>query len=255
MITSGEVVTDIKNTSAVITFSHPKGNSLPKSSLQRLADAFTHVSRYSDIRAIILQSSGTSAFCAGASFDELVEIDNFSKGKEFFMGFANVILAMKNSPKFIISKVQGKAVGGGVGLIAASDYVIALNSASIKLSELELGIGPFVVGPAIERKIGKGAFSALSIDTSWRNSEWAKVHGLFSEIAESTEELDEKVSELSLKLSKTSPEASAHLKSVLWENTDDWEDLLIKRAELSGRLILSDFTRNYISAFREQTSK
>jgi len=255
MSDTGEVVSEIRNAAATITFQHPKGNSLPKSQLQRLTEAFSQLSRYSDIRVVLLQSAGDGAFCAGASFDELSDIDTFNKGKEFFMGFANVILAMKNCPKFIITKVQGKAVGGGVGLIAASDYVIASNKAAIKLSELDLGIGPFVVGPAIERKIGKGAFSALSIDTNWRDSEWSKLHGLFSEVAESKEELETIVSDLCIKLSKTSPEAIAKLKSVLWENTDDWEELLNRRAELSGRLVLSDYTRDFISSFRRQETK
>lgn len=255
MNNSGQVVTEIRNSVASITFHHPKGNSLPGIQLKRLADSFDQIARYPAIRVIILQSEGDGAFCAGASFDELLEINDFSRGKEFFLGFAQVILAMKNCPKFIIARIQGKAVGGGVGLIAASDYVIALNTAFVKLSELDLGIGPFVVGPAIERKIGKGAFSALSIDTSWRNSEWSQIHGLFSDVVNTIEELNSKVSELSAKLSQSSLEAISQLKSVLWENTENWNDLLTKRAEISGRLVLSDFTRNFIASFRKQESK
>lgn len=255
MNNTGEVISEVRAASATITFQHPKGNSLPGSLLKRLADTFTQMSRYSEIRVILLQSSGNGPFCGGASFDELLEIDNFNKGKEYFSGFANVILAMKNCPRIIITRVQGKTVGGGVGLIAASDYVIASAEASVKLSELDLGIGPFVVGPVIERKIGKGAFSALSIDTEWRESEWCKVHGLYSEVTDSLEALDEKIVELVKKLSKGSPEAIQRLKSILWEGTEHWDTLLSSRAEISGRLVFSEFTRNYLSSFKKAETR
>ncbi|MGE5354515.1 MAG: enoyl-CoA hydratase/isomerase family protein [Acidobacteriota bacterium] len=251
---TGEVSVKINNNIAVVTFSHPKGNSLPSALLRSMADDIQGLSDNDETRVIVLASKGEGAFCGGASFTELLNISSYEEGKEFFMGFARLINAMKNCPKFIIARVQGKAVGGGVGIIAASDYALAHSSASIKLSELELGIGPFVVGPAVERKIGKSAFSALSIDTNWRDAIWAENAGLYTDVFQEKEELDKAVLELAVRLSKTNPEAMAKLKSVLWEGTAHWDTLLETRAEVSGKLVLSEFTSNYISTFRDKKS-
>lgn len=252
---TGEVSVKINNNIAVVTFSHPKGNSLPSALLRSMADDFIGLADNDETRVIVLASKGEGAFCGGASFTELLNISTHEQGKEFFMGFARLINAMKNCPKFIIARVQGKAVGGGVGIIAASDYALALDTASIKLSELELGIGPFVVGPAIERKIGKSAFSTLAIDTNWKDALWAENHGLYTDVFQEKEELDKAVLELSARLSRTNPEAMAKLKSMLWEGTGHWDTLLETRAEISGKLVLSEFTSNYISSFKNTASK
>lgn len=247
---NGFVKTDIGNKIGTITFGHSKSNSLPKHLLERIKNEINSMAGNADVNAIILKSSGEGAFCAGASFDELKEINDFESGKEFFMGFARLILAMKNCPKFIITRVQGKAVGGGVGIIAASDYVFALSTASVKLSELNLGIGPFVVGPAIQRKTGVAAFSTLSIDTSWYDSDWAEKNGLFSNILHVLEDVDKAVNDLAVKLANSSPEAMANLKALLWKDTAEWDKLLEERAEISGRLILSGYSKEYIKSFK-----
>jgi methylglutaconyl-CoA hydratase len=200
----------------------------------------------------VLRSDGDGPFCAGASFDELLAIKTFEQGKEFFMGFARLILAMKNCPKFVIARVQGKAVGGGVGVVAAADYALASNQAAIKLSELALGFGPFVIGPAVERKIGPGNFSALAMDTGWREAAWAKAHGLYTDIFSSVVELDAALTALAEKLSRFNPEAMARLKTVFWQGTEHWEKLLETRAEMSGKLVLSEFTRGAIRAFKQK---
>lgn len=249
-MSEGKVSVEIKNGIGKITFFHPKKNSLPGSLLQELATTMTKVGNNDDARVIVLASEGDGPFCAGASFDELLSIKDFEQGKEFFMGFARVILAMKKTPKFVIARVQGKTVGGGIGVISAADYVLALNSASIKLSELNLGIGPFVIEPAVVRKIGLSAFKAMTIDTEWRTAEWAKNQGLFAETFIDIDSLDKAVSSLIKKLTENSPQAMKELKSVFWEGTEDWDQLLEKRAEISGKLVLSDFTKKYIEAFR-----
>lgn len=250
MPSKGKVTSLIENNIAWVTFYHPKKNSLPGNLLRELADAITELGKNEDARVIILASQGDGPFCAGASFDELLSIKNFEQGKEFFMGFARVILAMKKAPKFVIARVQGKTVGGGVGVISAADYALALDSASIKLSELNLGIGPFVIEPAVTRKIGSGALNALTIDTDWRTAKWAKRRGLFAETFDKIEELDSAISSLANKLTENSPDAMKELKAVFWKGTENWDQLLEKRAEISGKLVLSDFTRKYIEAFR-----
>jgi len=234
-----------------ISFYHPKRNSLPSSLLNELAETITNAGNNEDVIVIVLQSEGEKAFCAGASFDELIAISDFETGENFFMGFAKVINAMRKSPKFIITRVQGKVVGGGVGIVAASDYSFAAENASAKLSELALGIGPFVVGPAVERKIGKSAFSEMSIDFEWKASRWCEQKGLFNKVFPSIDEMDKAVNELSASLSKGSPDAMKELKKVLWEGTEDWDSLLENRAEISGNLVLSNFTKNYIKNFKE----
>jgi methylglutaconyl-CoA hydratase len=236
-----------------IEFFHPQSNSLPGKILQELATAIQHAGERPATKVIILRSAGDKAFCAGASFDELTAIQNEEQGLAFFSGFARVINAMRTCPKLIIRRIQGKCVGGGVGLAAAVDYAIAAEGAEVKLSELAVGIGPFVVGPAVERKIGVSAFSQLAIDaTMWRNADWAKRKGLYAELHPSIEEMDESVKRLSHTLSHASPEAMTEIKKITWKGTEHWDTLLTERAKISGRLVLSDFTRDAIAKFRKK---
>ena len=233
-----------------IEFYHPQSNSLPGKILEELTQEI-HYAGTHDSKVIILRSAGEGAFCAGASFDELIAIKNKKEGLAFFQGFANVINAMRKCNKLIIGRIHGKCVGGGVGLAAAVDYAIALNTADIKLSELAIGIGPFVVGPAIERKTGTSAFSQLAIDaTLWRNADWAKKKGLFAEVHESVENMDESVYRLATALSHSSPDAMKDMKNIFWKGTEDWDLLLSQRAAISGSLVLDDFAKNAIEKFR-----
>ena len=247
----GFVKTSIDSNIATITFFHPQSNSLPGAILNKLADEITAAGSNDDVRVIILKSEGEKAFCAGASFDELIAIDSDEKGKLFFSGFAKVINAIRKAPKFVIARVQGKAVGGGVGIASAADYTLATDNAEVKLSELAVGIGPFVVGPAVERKMGKSAFTSLSINaTEWQSAYWAMNNGLYVNIFKDVDSLDQEVHTLATKLSASSPEAMMELKRVCWEGTENWDELLVHRAAISGRLVLSDFTRNAISKFK-----
>jgi methylglutaconyl-CoA hydratase len=224
---------------------------LPGDILRKLADAIAAAGKDPLSKVIILQSEGEKAFCGGASFEELMSIKNFEEGKKFFSGFSFVINAIRKVPQFVVARVHGKAVGGGVGLAGAADYTLAVKDASIRLSELALGIGPFVVGPAVERKVGKAAFTALTINpTEWKTAEWAREKSLYADIFSSVPELDIAVNELAARLAQSSPEAMAQLKKVMWEGTEDWDTLLMERAEISGRLVLSDFTRKYIEEFK-----
>jgi methylglutaconyl-CoA hydratase len=235
-----------------VTFFHPASNSLPGEILSKLAKTIHSAGVDLDTRVIVLKSFGERAFCAGASFDELLALKNETEGLEFFSGFANVINAIRTCPKFVIGRVQGKAVGGGVGLAAAVDHCFATKHASVKLSELAIGIGPFVVGPAIERKVGTSGFSQLSIDaTSWKTASWAAQYGLYADVFESTEEMDDAVSRLANQLASSSPEAMKELKKVLWNGTDDWGNKLTELAQISGRLILGDFSKEAINSFKK----
>ncbi|MEP1306719.1 MAG: enoyl-CoA hydratase/isomerase family protein [Balneola sp.] len=253
MSKDGNVELSINNNIGTIEFSHPKGNSLPGAILRKLASTIDEAGENSDIKVIVIKSSGEGAFCAGASFDELMAIEDFETGKQFFMGFALVLNAMRQSSKLIIVRVHGKTVGGGVGIASAGDYTFAKKGASVKLSELALGIGPFVVGPAVERSVGTSAFSSMAVDaTTWYDSTWATQKGLFNKEFDTTEELDEAVSDLAEQLAKSSPEAMTDLKHVLWKGTQDWDELLQQRAEVSGRLVLSDYTKNFIKKFKSK---
>ncbi len=252
MTENGYVKVEINNSIATVEFFHSQSNSLPSNILAELANTITEVSNNSNVKVIKLESAGNRAFCAGASFDELISIQDFTSGKKFFMGFANVINAMRKSSKITIVSVQGKAVGGGVGLISAADYCLATKDSAVKLSELALGIGPFVVGPAVERKIGKSAFAQMSIDYDWYSAEWAFSKGLYNHIYDDFEKMKDSVNNLAIKLSNSSPEAMAELKKVIWKGTENWDELLSQRAEISGRLVLSDFTKNYIEEFKKK---
>lgn len=238
---------------ATIEFGHPMSNSLPGKILRKLADTITETGKRSEVKVIILRSTGERAFCAGASFDELISISDLETGKVFFSGFAQVINACRKCPKLIIGRVQGKAVGGGVGVASAVDYCYATRFAEVKLSELAIGIGPFVVGPAVERKVGLSAMSQLAINaTEWRSAEWAHSHGLYADVFDTEEDMDEEIRRLSAVLAKSSPEAMAELKRVFWQGTEHWDQLLDERAGISGTLVLSDFTVNAINAFKQK---
>lgn len=236
---------------ATIRFGHPRSNALPGTLLQSLASTIEHTGARHDVRVIVLRSEGDGAFCAGASFDELAGIDDPGTGREFFLGFARVILAMVGAPVPIVTAVQGKVVGGGVGVVAASDYAIAVEKASLKLSELAVGIGPFVVGPAIVHKIGIGAYGAMSLDADWRDAAWAERHGLYAQVVPDGTALDVAVAARAQQLEAANPEAVRAIKRVLWEGTADWEILLEERAATSGALVLSEFTREAIRRFKK----
>lgn len=236
---------------ATIRFGHPKSNALPGTLLRSLASTIEHTGARNDVRVIVLRSEGTGAFCAGASFDELAGITDPGTGREFFLGFARVILAMVGAPVPLVTAVQGKAVGGGVGVVAASDYAIAVDQASLKLSELAVGIGPFVVGPVIVHKIGIGAYGAMSLDADWRDAAWAERHGLYARVVPDAGALDAAVAERAQQLAASNPDAVRAIKRVLWEGTEEWEPLLEERAATSGALVLGEFTRRAIREFKK----
>ena len=249
---NGSLYTNIQNRIATIEFGHPASNSFPSELLDRLTKELNTISKNENVAVIILKSEGEKAFCAGASFDELVAVSNLEEGKKFFAGFANVINAMRTCNQLIIGRVQGKVVGGGVGLAAACDYVLATENASIKLSEFTIGIGPFVIAPAVERKIGVAGLAELTLAaTEWKNAYWAKEKGLYAKIFDSVEELDKEVEILATQLASYNPEALSAIKKMLWQNTENWDSLLINNAEISGKLVLSEFTKNALSKFKK----
>lgn len=253
MIQEGNVVSVIENGIATITFSHPQSNSLPGAVLRTLAAEITKAGQNPEAKVIVLASEGEKTFCAGASFDELISIKDLETGKVFFSGFAGVINAMRKAPKFVIARVQGKAVGGGVGIASAADYTLATEAASVKLSELAVGIGPFVVGPAVERKVGSASFCQLAINaTEWQTASWAREKGLYAEVFADIAGLDQAVHTLAKCLAASNPEAMMLLKKAAWTGTDHWDTLLIERAEMSGKLVLSDFTVNAINQFKSK---
>ena len=249
-IKDGYVNSHTEHGITTIEFFHPQSNSLPAKILDVLAQEI-HYAGTHDTKVVVIRSAGDGAFCAGASFDELVAIQNEKEGQLFFHGFANAINAIRKCNKLVIGRIHGKCVGGGVGIAAACDYAIAVKTAEVKLSELSIGIGPFVVGPAVERKIGSSAFSQLAIDSAlWRNADWAKKKGLYAEVHETVQNMDESVYRLANTLSHSSLEALIEMKKMFWKGTEDWDILLNERAAISGKLILSDFSKNAIAKLR-----
>lgn len=249
-MSEGYVKSHLSNHTATIEFFHPAQNSLPGHLLSDLVAQINEHSSNEDVYVIILKSSGDRTFCAGASFTELAAINDVVSGEKFFMGFANVINAIRKSSKIVIGRVQGKAVGGGVGLASACDYCMATKYASIRLSELAVGIGPFVIGPAVERKVGLSAYSQMALNANeWQTAEWAKAKGLFTEAFESIEQLDAYIEHFVADLVTKNPEALRLLKRIFWEGTDHWDTLLSERAAMSGNLILSDFSKQAIGSF------
>ena len=249
---NGSLYTKIENRIATLEFGHPASNSFPSELLERLTKEINALSTNDEVSVVILKSEGDKVFCAGASFDELIAIKNLTEGKHFFTGFANVLNAMRRCSKLIIGRVQGKAVGGGIGLIAACDYVIATDKAAIKLSEFTIGIGPFVIAPAIERKMGVAGLAELTLDaTTWKNAYWVKEKGLYAKVLDSEKDLDNEIEILAEKLASYNPSALSEMKKTLWQGTDHWDVLLKERAEISGKLVLSDFTKKALEKFQK----
>lgn len=246
------ITISIDATIATIEFGHPASNSFPSLLLKELTSTIETVGQNPEVAVVVLKSQGTAAFCAGASFDELLAVANEAEGKAFFSGFAHLINAMRKCPKLIIGRIQGKAIGGGVGIVAACDYVLASQEASIKLSELAIGIGPFVIEPAVSRKIGKTALAELSLVAGeWKSAAWAKEKGLYANTFETIDKLDEAVAELAFQITTYNSEALAELKKVLWEGTEHWDTLLIERAAITGKLVLSEATKTALAAFKK----
>ncbi|MEL7220375.1 MAG: enoyl-CoA hydratase/isomerase family protein [Bacteroidota bacterium] len=247
----GRISSELQAGICTITFSHPAHNSLPGRLLAELRTAIDQAGQDDNCKVIILKSGGDRTFCAGASFDELMAIDNEAQGKTFFLGFAHVINAIRTCPKFVLGRVQGKCIGGGVGLASATDYCVATQFAAVKLSELAVGIGPFVVGPAVERRLGSGAFQQLSINaTAFQSAHWAQQKGLYTEVFDDADQMDEHLQELATRLASSNPAAMRELKKTSWTGTENWDQLLDERAAISGQLVLSDFSRNAIAAFK-----
>ena len=249
-VAGGDVTITVADGIGTVRFGHPKGNSLPGALLMRLAEAITWIGRDPAARVVVLRSEGTGPFCAGASFDELIAITDAAGGQEFFSGFARVILAMIRTPKFVLVRVHGRTAGGGVGIAAAGDYTFAVKGASAKLSELAVGIGPFVVGPVISRRIGQGPYAAMSVDADWRDAEWCERHALYARVFDDVATLDAELNGLAGALAASNPDAMAAMKKVFWQGTDDWDALLAERARVSGTLVLSEFTRAAIAKFK-----
>lgn len=249
---NGSLYTNVVNSIATIEFGHPAGNSFPGVLLERLEKELERLSEDEQVKLIILRSEGDRAFCAGASFDELLSVENMQQGKLFFSGFANVINAMRRCKKLIIGRIQGKTVGGGVGLAAACDYCFATEQAAIKLSELSIGIGPFVIAPAVERKMGVGSLAELTLAAEeWKNAYWAQEKGLYAKVFDTIAEMDKELEFFSEKLASYNPEALYEMKKILWKGTEDWDTLLQERAGISGELVLSDFTRNALAKIKK----
>lgn len=253
MADTGTLTISTQNKIATVTFGHPAGNSFPAAQLQKLTEALENLSNDNAVCVIVLKSEGDGPFCAGASFDELLAVSNLGEGTRFFSGFANVINAMRKCSKLIIGRVQGKSVGGGVGLAAACDYTFATEQALIKLSELAIGIGPFVIAPAVERKMGLAALSELTLcATEWKSAYWAKEKGLYENVYKNTDIMDEALSDFTQKLASYNPEALSEMKKALWHDTEHWGTLLYERAAISGNLVLSDFTKNALNQFKKK---
>lgn len=250
---AGSVDLKVESSIATVTFFHPLSNSLPGRVLAQLAQTVSEAGARKDVHVIVLQSAGERAFCAGASFDELMAIEDEKTGLDFFMGFARVINACRNCGKIIVGRVQGKTVGGGVGLASAVDYCFATKYASVRLSELAVGIGPFVVGPAVERKVGLSAMSQMALDPkTWYDAEWARQKGLYAHVYDDVASMDAAIASFTEMLAGSNPEALADLKRIFWEDTENWDRLLEDRAAISGRLVLSDFSKQSIAAFKKK---
>lgn len=252
ILNQGHVTLSISGGIGTVEFFHPQSNSLPGKLLVKLAETITEAGNNPEIKVIILRAGGEKAFCGGASFDELITINDLETGKTFFSGFAGVINACRKAPKFVIGRIHGRAAGGGVGLASATDYCFATTNAGVKLSELAVGIGPFVVGPAVERKVGLSAFAQMTINaTEFFPASWAKEKGLYAEVFDAVEDMDAEIEKLAQKLVASNPEAMAMLKTIFWQGTEHWDELLYERAGMSGKLVLSDFTKNALAKFKK----
>ncbi|MDH6252173.1 methylglutaconyl-CoA hydratase [Chryseobacterium sp. H1D6B] len=246
------VVSEVKNNIAEITFGTPKSNSLPGAILEKLAQTILDEGAKEEVKAILVKSEGEKAFCAGASFDELLAIEELEASTKFFGGFAKVLNAMRNCGKIVVVRVQGKTTGGGVGIACGADYCFAVKDAALALTEVNLGIGPFVIGPYVERKIGKSQFSAMAIDADFRSAAWAEQHNVYHSVSENISEMDMALEKFLQTLASRSIEALSLIKKVSWEGTDHFNELMPARIHMSASLILEDSAKKNIESIKER---
>ena len=249
------VTSQIKNQISEITFGTPKSNSLPSEILEKLAQTILTEGAKPEVKAILLKSAGEKAFCAGASFDELLEINDLEASKKFFGGFAKVLNAMRTCGKIVVVRVQGKTTGGGVGIACAADYCFATKEASLALPELNLGIGPFVIGPYVERKIGKSQFTAMAIDADFRSANWAEQHNIYQSVSPTIAEMDSEIVQFLEKLASRSSDALALIKKVSWEGTEHFSELMPERILMSASLLLENSTKANIEKIKQNLGK
>lgn len=249
----GTLLTTIDNKIATVQFGHPASNSLPRQLLNSLTNELDILSKNPEVSVIVLKSQGTGVFCAGASFDELLAVSDLEQGTEFFSGFAHLINSMRRCSKLIVGRIHGKAVGGGVGIAAACDYALATADASVKLSELAIGIGPFVIEPAVSRKIGKTAMTTMTLAAhEWKTADWAHNNGLYANVLANPAELDIELAHFTKRLATYNLEALAEMKKIIWEGTEHWDTLLLERAGITGKLVLSDYAKNALEQFKKK---
>lgn len=248
---NGSLHSRISKGIATIEFGHPKANSLTSALLEGLMQEFNSLSENDKVSLILLKSKGEGAFCAGASFDELLQIDNLTDATHFFNGFANVFLAMRNCKKPIVGQIQGKATGGGVGLIAACDYTLATENAWIRLPELAIGIAPFVIAPVLIRKIGTTALNEMYMTPNlWKESHWAQRYNLYTQVLKNIKELNEQTAHFTENLAKINSNVLAEMKQITWKNTENWSEELHKNATLSAKFLLSEETKSILMNFK-----
>lgn len=227
-----------------IEFFHSRGNALTSTMLREITSFIRAAGEDPEIKIVMIQSAGEASFCGGASLDELMECDSVKEARDFFMGFAHLLTAIRTCPKLVVVRVQGKVVGGGLGIVAVADLAFATVEASIRLSELSIGLGPFVIGAAVERKIGISAFSELTyLSSIWKDAHWAKEKGLFSAVFETLAALDIAMAAQIIELETYAPEAIALTKKMFWAQTPEWSDELEKRAGYSAKLWIQKKTR------------
>ncbi len=230
-----------------LEFGNPAGNSLPSPLLKAFKAGLIALEKDSNVRVIVIQSFGDRAFCGGASLAEMKTLQTLEEATAFFMGIADLINTLRSLSKFVIGRVHGKVVGGGVGLVAACDYVLANRTAQIKLSELSIGIGPYVIEPVVSRKIGGTAFAQLSLDAhQWKSATWAEDKGLYNALFETQVELDLAVKTNAERFASYPEKAVKTLRKLHWKETEHWDKLLPKNAAITGELALQEATQNIL---------
>lgn len=252
---SFQTITHTKeNLVAKVTLNRPEiHNAFNEIMIQELIDVFKNISEDKDVRVVVLAGNGKS-FCAGADLNWMKKVVDFSYEENLkeSLELAELFYLIYSLPKPTIARVNGAAIGGGAGLVAVCDLVIASEKAKFSLSEVKLGLVPACISPYEVRRIGEKNCRELFLTGERINAQKALEFGLANQVVPH-DELDKAVDELVKQLSNSGPNALAMCKTLL-QNVPlmSFEEVKKYTAEMIASLRMSDEGQEGMNAFLQK---
>jgi methylglutaconyl-CoA hydratase len=235
-----------------ITLTRPEvRNAFNEEVIAELTEAFLTASNRPDIRAVVMAAQGP-AFCAGADLNWIRRMADYSRAENLADAgrLADMLQAIYTCSKPTVARIQGDVYAGGVGLVAACDMAVAVDSAGFCLSEVKLGLVPATISPYVVRAMGARAAQRYCLTAERFSAAEAHRIGLVHEVVDATQ-LDDKLDELVKALVSASPNAVRNCKALLHEVAErPIEPALVARtAEAIADIRASEEGREGVQSF------